>query len=105
MDLLVYRCPGTHEGPVISWSSQLVQSDAALAAALAAGWHRTLPEAYAAHAAPTRILAAVDEDQTYDDEAPPTREEMIAKAAELGMAVDKRWSDKTLATRILEAMK
>lgn len=40
-----------------------------------------------------------------DDNAPPTRDEMERKAAELGIKVDKRWSDKTLAERIDEALK
>jgi hypothetical protein len=35
-----------------------------------------------------------------DDDAPPTRAELEAKAAELGIKVDKRWSDKTLGERI-----
>jgi len=40
-----------------------------------------------------------------DDDAPPTRTELEAKAAELGIKVDKRWSDKTLGERIDEALK
>lgn len=108
--VLVYRCPGPAWGPPgTTYSSLMAIDQPALDRALADGWFATLPEAVDAWLnpapAPTRILAAVDEDQTYDDEAPPTREEMLAKASELGMAVDKRWSDRTLANRILEAMK
>lgn len=88
------------------WSSKGVNTLEEYHQALADGWHATQAQAFGIEKpAPARVLAAVDEDQTYDDEAPPTREEMLAKAAELGMAVDKRWSDKTLANRILEAMK
>jgi hypothetical protein len=29
---------------------------------------------------------------------------MLAKAAEIGLTVDKRWSDKTLANKIIEAL-
>jgi hypothetical protein len=29
---------------------------------------------------------------------------MLAKAAEIGLAVDRRWSDKTLANKIIEAL-
>ena len=39
-----------------------------------------------------------------DDDAPPTRAELEAKAAELGIKVDKRWSDKTLGERIESAL-
>lgn len=38
------------------------------------------------------------------DDAPPTRAELEAKAAELGIKVDKRWSDKTLGERIESAL-
>ena len=106
--LFVYRCPGPFVGPPRSTYKTLSVADQdALNAALADGWFATMPEAVDAYLnpAPERILAAVEEGQTFTDEAPPTREEMLAKAAELGLAVDKRWSDKTLAAKILEAMK
>jgi hypothetical protein len=47
---------------------------------------------------------AAEPDETFVDEAPPTRDEMLAKAEELGLAVDRRWSDKTLAAKIIEAL-
>jgi hypothetical protein len=50
------------------------------------------------------VVAVADEGQTFADEAPPTRDEMLAKAAEIGLAVDKRWSDKTLAAKIIDAL-
>jgi hypothetical protein len=93
--------------PGTTYSSLVAIDEGALERALKDGWFASLPEAVESFLKPasTRILAAVDEDQTYADEAPPTREEMLAKAAELGMNVDKRWSDKTLAAKILEALK
>jgi hypothetical protein len=45
------------------------------------------------------LPVAVDDEPEADD-APPTRAELEAKAAELGIKVDKRWSDKTLGERI-----
>jgi hypothetical protein len=53
------------------------------------------------------IAAPVADDLpvTVDDDAPPTRAELEAKAAELGIKIDKRWSDKTLGERIDEALK
>jgi hypothetical protein len=45
------------------------------------------------------LPVAVDDEPEAND-APPTRAELEAKAAELGIKVDKRWSDKTLGERI-----
>jgi len=56
----------------------------------------------AAADAPAVDAPAVD---VSDDDAPPTRAELEAKAAELGIKVDKRWSDKTLGERIDDALK
>ena len=82
-----------------------------LDAAIADGWHVSLPEAYAAREAalapkPLDIPAPVlpEPEAIPDDNAPPTRAEMIAKADELGIKVDARWSDKTLLAKIEEAL-
>ena len=55
------------------------------------------PVPVAAADAPAVDAPALD---VSDDNAPPTRDEMERKAAELGIKVDKRWSDKTLGERI-----
>ena len=49
---------------------------------------------------------AVPEAPTVDvvGDSPPTREELEAKATELGIKVDKRWSDKTLGEKIAAAL-
>jgi hypothetical protein len=39
-----------------------------------------------------------------DDNAPPTREELEAKATELGIKFDGRYSDKKIAQMIDEAL-
>lgn len=49
---------------------------------------------------PVAAAPAVAVDVSVDDDAPPTRAELEAKAAELGIKIDKRWSDKTLGERI-----
>jgi len=77
---------------------------------VAEGWCTSKADALAPKSA-VPVAAAdapaldVTSDDVSDDNAPPTRDEMERKAAELGIKVDKRWSDKTLAERIDEALK
>lgn len=95
---IVYRCPGDRPGPPgTTFKSIGVPDKQAFENALADGWFATLPEAADAFLRP-----AVEEEVI--DNAPPTRDEMMAKAAEIGLTVDKRWSDKTLANKIIEAL-
>ncbi len=61
----------------------LVQSQDAHASALAAGWFASVPECAAGTSA--------EQPSAEDDTAPPTREELEAKATELGIEVDGRW--------------
>ena len=101
---LVYRCPGPHWGPPgTTYQSNGVSDQAALDKALGEGWHASLSEAVDVflNPAPARV-AIVSE--PLEDNAPPTRDEMMAKAAEINLTVDKRWSDKTLANKIIEAL-
>jgi len=75
---------------------------------VAEGWCTSKADALAPKPAqPPVSVAAADAPalDVSDDNAPPTRDEMERKAAELGIKVDKRWSDKTLAERIDEALK
>jgi hypothetical protein len=55
-------------------------------------------------AAAPAVAVAPALDVSVDDDAPPTRAELEAKACELGIKVDKRWSDKTLGERIESAL-
>jgi hypothetical protein len=100
---IVYRSPGPLAGPHGSWDSLGVETQEALDAALASGWHPTLPAAYAALHAPAPAPKPVAAPEP-DDNAPPTRAEMEEKAAELGIEVDGRWSDKTLLAKITAAL-
>jgi len=111
---LVYRCPGDHVGmPGTTYSAIGVTDSAEKVLRLMEGWFATLPEAAAAFlnvpaepvaAAPAEPVAAepaaLDEPPISD--APPTREEMLAQAAKIGLRVDSRWSNATLLSKINE---
>jgi hypothetical protein len=98
---LVYRTPGPHAGPPgHTFASMGVKDADALKAALAAGWHETLPDACAPKLAPIPVAPAAP-----DDDDPPTRAELEAKAGELGVKFDGRTPDATLARKIADALK
>ena len=104
---LVYRCPGPHWGPPgTTYEAALVKGDTDLAAALSAGWFATLPEAVEAFLAPAgEPLEPLTEPASETvDEAPLTRESLEAKARELGIKVDGRWSDKRLITELTKVL-
>jgi hypothetical protein len=107
---LVYRCPGPYVGPPgTTYDARRVSTESERLVALGEGWHATLPQAVEAFLAePEEDLSEhVDEPNepvSADDDAPPTRAEMLAKADEIGLRVDKRWSDRTLAARLAEAI-
>lgn len=65
-------------------------------ATVAEGWHLWPADA--------RAAAETVKDEPISD-APPTREELEAKATELGLKFDGRTSDKKLAAAIDEALK
>jgi hypothetical protein len=110
---LVYRGPASH---------QLVQDMAEYDAALACGWNGCASE-------PVRMAIELESLQGETakevrewmrqkdvavgllpaaadpaDNAPPTRDEMLAQAQKLGIDVDKRWGDKRLMAEINKAM-
>ena len=93
---LVYRCPGNHQRPGGTYSYRQVSDDAGLTSALAEGWFATLPEAI--------IGKSVATEEEVQDDAPPTREELEAKATELQIKFDGRTSDKALRDRIAAAL-
>lgn len=89
---LVYKDGGPHQRPGGTFDYKRVVNESELAAALADGWFSTLIEA-------TQPTIA-----TSDDDAPPTRDELEAKARELGIKFDGRTGDKTLAAKIEAAL-
>jgi len=100
---IVYRCPGDRWGPPhTTYQSIGVTDQKSFDKALVDGWFATLPEAVEAFLNPAPERVAVVSEPV--DNAPPTRDEMLVKAAEIGLTVDKRWSDKTLANKIIEAL-
>jgi hypothetical protein len=75
-----------------------------MAALLADGWH---PDQYAAKAAGLNPGVAGFEprgSEIPDDDAPPTRDELEAKARELGIKFDGRTGDKKLAALIADKL-
>lgn len=99
--LAMYRMPGRDVETDSGWCAyRVVADDAEREAALADGWHETAPDAAEA----LRAANAPAADFPPDD-APPTRDELEQKAAELGIKFDGRWGDKRLADAISAALK
>lgn len=91
---MLYKCPGPHEIHGGHFDYTIVDADDfdALATAQADGWFPTTPEAKAAYEA--------EKAKPESDDAPPTREELKAKADELGIEYAKNISDKKLSELI-----
>jgi hypothetical protein len=93
--IAVYRSPGPHFAtPGKTYDCKGVSEDE-LSNALAEGWKESYLEA---------IGLAESSNETVDNNAPPTRDEMLEQAEKLGIEVDKRWSDKTLMGKISDAI-
>ncbi len=86
---LVYRCPGDHHCAGGTYAYLGISEQPQLDAALSDGWFLTLPEAISGEA---------------EDGSEPTRGELEAKAAELGIKFDGRTTDKALAIKIEQAL-
>lgn len=93
---LVYRCPGEHTCKGGSYKSKQVKNEAEHAAALADGWFDTLPGAL--EGKPAKLAEPVV--KTADETAPPTREELKQKAADLGIKHAHNVTDAKLAELI-----
>lgn len=96
---LVFKCPGQELRPGGTYAHALVASEDARAERLADGWFDSLPEAVDALNKPAAavVMATLP---VQDDDTPPTRAEMEAKAAEVGITIDKRWGDARLMAEI-----
>jgi len=100
---IVYRVPGPHFGPHgCTYDFRGVADESELDAALASGWFRSIEDARAPKESPAE--APVVDSGGFDDESPPSREELEQKATELGLKFDGRTTDKRLAERIAEAL-
>lgn len=82
---LVYKSASAHE---------LVQDETEFNAAIERGFFATVPEAIKGKSA-----------EKPEDDAPPTRAELEAKAAEMGIKFDGRTSDAKLSKLIDESLK
>lgn len=104
---MVVKYPGTMEkfqDGTYDWRN--VADADELQAALDEGFHMgadVAREAHEAAEADKRIKAANAEKP--EDNAPPTRAELEAKAKELGIVVDGRMGDKKLAAQIADKLK
>lgn len=99
---MVYQASGTEEIHGGKFSTNIVNNQDELDAALADGWHLTTPEAKAAAEKPTTTTTASNTNT--DDDAPPTRAELEQKATELGVEFSPRIGDAKLAERIEAAL-
>jgi hypothetical protein len=99
--IAVYRAPGPHFGPPHTTYDCKGVTEEDLQAALDEGWHLQFLDALAA-AYDIGVVESDDIEQ--GDDAPPTRDEMEQQAEQIGLKVDKRWSDQTLSRKIQDAM-
>lgn len=91
---IVYKTPGNHQRHGGTYDYRAASDYEELAALLSNGWFATLPEAIAGRAA----------EPLPDDNAPPSREELEAKAVELDIKFDGRTTDKSLGEKIENAL-
>lgn len=89
---MLYKTGGTEEMHGGKFATLIVEHADDEESALAAGWCTSTCAARAKMAAPTPV-----------DDAPPTRDELEAEAARLGLKYDGRISDKKLAALIATA--
>lgn len=75
-----------------------------LSVAINDGWHVTTSEAVDADARAKAAADAAALADISDENAPPTRAELAQKAAEMGIKVDGRWSDRKLRDVIAAAL-
>jgi hypothetical protein len=106
----VYKGKGKHQGNGGTFDAETVQTAEELSKKLSEGWFLNHGEAILASKsksfAATPISKPVEpvSELSVDDNAPPTRQELETKAAELGIKFDGRYSDKRLALLIDEAL-
>lgn len=93
----VYKAPGSHDCQGGSFDLMSVNDEEEHEIAIIDGWHDSIPDALEGKK-PASV--AKTDPVVEDDNAPPTRDEMITKAKELGINIDGRWSDKRLMQEI-----
>ena len=102
---ILYKTPGPHKKPRGGTYKTTGAADKAeFDELLKKGWFPSYEEAAAGKAAGKIIEAAEAFEDAVDEVSAPTREELEAKAKELGVSFNARTSDKKLAERIAEAL-
>lgn len=96
---IMYRVPGPHKKPrggTYAYRGAADQEE--FDALISKGWFPSYEEAAAGKTARKVV------EEPIDDVSAPTRDELEAKAKELGVSFNTRTSDKKLAERIAEAL-
>ena len=94
---IMYRTPGPHKKPRGgTYAYKGAADQAEFDMLLGKGWFPSYEDAVVG-----KIVAAVSE---IDTVSPATRDELEAKAKELGVSFNARTSDKTIAERIASAL-
>lgn len=96
---ILYRTPGPHKKPrggTYAYKGAANQEE--FDSLIAKGWFPSYEDAVTGKLSPKVVEEPIDE------VSGPTREELEAKADELGLSYDGRTSDKKLAERIAEAL-
>lgn len=105
--LMLYGFPATGREPAQledgSYDTLTVKDADERAAAISEGWFAHWPDAKAAHAGAAKVAAETA--AAAANNAPPTRAELEAKAATLGIAFSPAIGDKKLAERIDDALR
>jgi len=102
---IMYRVPGPHKKPRGGTYAYRGAADKAeFDELLKNGWFPSYEEAAAGKTANKIIEAAEAFEDAVDEVSAPTRDELEAKAKELGVSFNARTSDKKLAERIAEAL-
>jgi len=102
---IMYRVPGPHKKPRGGTYAYRGAADKAeFDELLKKGWFPSYEEAAAGKTAKKIIEAAEAFEDAVDEVSDPTRDELEAKAKELGVSFNARTSDKKLAERIAEAL-
>jgi hypothetical protein len=100
---MVYQAGGTGEIHGGRFATHIVNDQDELDAALADGWHLSTPEAKAAAEKLSSGGAGANQANP-DDNAPPTRDELKAKATDLGLTFAGNISTEKLAALVDAAL-
>jgi hypothetical protein len=104
--VLVYKNQGPHQRAGGTYNHKLVEDETEFDAALTDGWFPSLPEAIEGKLDAQEVMQEPSKDadlgqgQGSDDNMPPTRPELEAKATELGIKFNDKTSDKKLGDLI-----